>query len=53
MVLINLSLAVTAQTPSIQVLESGKKISIRGLSVVSDEVIWASGSKGSDRKSVV
>ena len=51
-VLINLSLAVAAQTPSIQVLESGKKISIRGLSVVSDEVIWASGSKGSVARSI-
>ncbi|MBI2282574.1 MAG: oxidoreductase [Bacteroidetes bacterium] len=50
-VLINLSYAASAQTPGIQVLESGKKISIRGLSVVNDDVIWASGSKGSVARS--
>lgn len=51
-VLVNLSFGVAAQQPAIQVLQSGKKISIRGLSVVSDEVIWASGSKGSVARSV-
>lgn len=49
--LINLSLVAAAQRPAIQVLESGKKISIRGLSVVNDDVIWASGSKGSVARS--
>lgn len=41
-----------AQQPRLQLLESGKKISIRGLSVVSDQVIWASGSKGSVARSI-
>lgn len=50
-VLINLSFTAAAQLPGIQVLESGKKISIRGLSVVNDDVIWASGSKGSVARS--
>jgi len=31
----------------VQVLESGKKVSFRGLSVVNDQVFWASGSNGS------
>ncbi len=35
-----------AQTPSIQVLQSGKKVSLRGLSVVNDTLAWASGSSG-------
>lgn len=30
----------------VQVLESGKKLSFRGLSVVNDQVFWASGSNG-------
>lgn len=41
-----------AQQPGLQLLESGKKISIRGLSVVSNQVIWASGSKGSVARSI-
>lgn len=40
-----------AQTPAIQILESGKKTSIRGLSVVSDEIVWASGSGGNVARS--
>ncbi len=36
-----------AQIPTIKILESGKKVSIRGLSVVNDKIIWASGSNGS------
>lgn len=50
--LAGLPLAAAAQSPAIQVLESGKKVSIRGLSVVNDQVIWASGSKGSVARSV-
>lgn len=38
--------------PGIKVLESGKRISIRGLSVVDNNVIWASGSAGSVARSV-
>ena len=34
------------QTPKIEILTSGIKTSIRGLSVVTDKVIWASGSNG-------
>ncbi len=43
---------VHAQQPTIQILESGKKISIRGLSVVTDNIIWASGSGGSVARSL-
>lgn len=41
-----------AQPPALQVLESGRKVSIRGLSVVTDQVIWASGTGGAVAKSV-
>lgn len=40
-----LTCAVNAQ--QIKVLESGKRVSFRGLSVVNDQVFWASGSNGS------
>jgi len=36
----------TAQKPVINILDSGKKTSLRGLSVVDDSVVWASGSNG-------
>lgn len=36
----------------IQELNSGGKISLRGLSVVSDKVVWVSGSKGTVGKSI-
>lgn len=36
---------------SIQFLDSGRQCSLRGLSVVSDEIIWASGSKGTVARS--
>jgi hypothetical protein len=42
---------VSAQ-PTIKVLTSGKRVSFRGLSVVSDKVIWASGSSGTVARSV-
>src|SRR4026209_842045 len=35
-----------AQTPTVEVLTSGTKTSIRGLSVVDDNVVWVSGSNG-------
>ncbi len=35
-----------AQTPKIDTLTSGRKTSIRGLSVVTDNVLWVSGSNG-------
>ena len=49
--LVMLTLA-NAQQPTIKILESGKKVSIRGLSVVNDNVIWASGSGGSVARSI-
>ncbi len=41
----------SAQQPTIKILESGKRVSIRGLSVVDDNIIWASGSGGSVARS--
>lgn len=41
----------STQNPSVEVLTSGTKISIRGLSVVNDNVIWVSGSNGTVGKS--
>ena len=35
-----------SQTPHIEVLTTGTKTSLRGLSVVNDNVVWVSGSKG-------
>jgi photosystem II stability/assembly factor-like uncharacterized protein len=48
--LLNYSL-LPAQTPAVEVLTSGTKASIRGLSVVNDNVIWVSGSNGTVGKS--
>lgn len=45
------SIHANAQQPTIKVLESGKRVSIRGLSVVNDNIIWASGSAGSVARS--
>lgn len=39
-------------TPKIQVLTSGTDISIRGLCVVNDDVVWVSGSKGKVGRSI-
>lgn len=44
-----LTVSLCAQTtiiPKVQVLTSGTNTSLRGLSVVSDQVVWVSGSKG-------
>ena len=35
-----------SQSPHVEVLTSGTKTSLRGLSVVNDNVVWVSGSKG-------
>ena len=35
-----------AQTPEVQILTSGTNTSLRGLSVVNDNVVWVSGSNG-------
>jgi hypothetical protein len=40
-----------AQQPAITILDSGHKVSLRGLSVVSDDVLWASGSNGTVARS--
>lgn len=47
-IILGLSLFVnySGKAQQIQVLESGKRVSFRGLSVVNDEVFWASGSNG-------
>jgi len=46
--LIHTLVAVTlaAQAPAVEVLTSGTKTSLRGLSVVNDHIIWVSGSNG-------
>jgi len=41
-----------AQQPVITVLDSGHKVSLRGLSVVNDNVVWASGSNGTVARSI-
>ena len=41
-----LALFAIAQMPRIDTLTSGIKTSIRGLSVVTDNVVWVSGSNG-------
>ncbi len=41
-----LSPDVFAQSPTVELLTSGTKTSIRGLSVVNDNVVWVSGSNG-------
>lgn len=41
----------SAQSPYVEVLTAGTNTSIRGLSVVNDNVIWVSGSKGTIGKS--
>lgn len=47
------SLSDTAvKRPSVELLTSGTETSLRGLSVVNDDVIWASGSKGKVGRSV-
>ena len=49
-ILVNAFVAI-GQTPTIEILESGNKVSIRGLSVVTNKIIWASGNKGMVAKS--
>ena len=44
--------ALTASAQTVKLLNSGSKASLRGLSVVSDEVVWVSGSAGSVGRSV-
>lgn len=44
--------AVTMQAQSVKLLNSGSKASLRGLSVVSDDVVWVSGTGGSVGRSI-
>ncbi len=41
----------SAQKPTVEVLTTGNKVSLRGLSVVNDHVVWVSGSAGTVGKS--
>ncbi|MGK2860988.1 MAG: WD40/YVTN/BNR-like repeat-containing protein [Chitinophagaceae bacterium] len=41
----------SAQTPTVEVIASGTNTSIRGLSVVNDNIIWVSGTNGTVGKS--
>ena len=43
---------INAQKPIVTLVDTSKKVSIRGLSVVDDNVIWCSGSNGSVAKSI-
>ncbi len=50
--LITLFAVTLSAQPTIKILESGKKVSIRGLSVVTNKIVWASGSAGSVARSI-
>ncbi|MEN9598654.1 MAG: hypothetical protein RL596_965 [Bacteroidota bacterium] len=41
-----------AQEPKIQILDSSQKVSYRGLSVVTDNIVWVSGSNGTVGRSI-
>jgi photosystem II stability/assembly factor-like uncharacterized protein len=43
---------IAARHDSVQLLTSGTKASLRGLSVVTDKIVWVSGSKGTVGKSI-
>ena len=45
-IFILLTIKTVAQRPVVEMLTSGTKTSIRGLSVVNDNVVWVSGSNG-------
>ena len=47
-----LLLSFFANAQEVQVLTSGNGVSLRGLSVVSDDIVWVSGSKGTVGKSI-
>jgi photosystem II stability/assembly factor-like uncharacterized protein len=44
--------AYSQQPPTVTLLTTAPKVSLRGLSVVSDEIVWVSGSKGTVAKSL-
>jgi len=41
-----------SQKPTINILDSGRKTSLRGLSIVDDNIVWVSGSNGTVAKSI-
>src|SRR5438874_4176967 len=47
-----ISIHASAQKPMINILDSGRKTSLRGLSVVDDNIVWASGSNGTVARSI-
>lgn len=51
-ILIPLTIHLGTHAQKIQVLSSGNKTSLRGLSVVSDNILWASGSNGKVARSI-
>jgi len=50
--LLALCFVTTAEAQTVKLLNSGSKASLRGLSVVNDDVVWVSGSGGSVGRSV-
>ncbi len=44
--------SLTAQAQTVKLFNTGTKASLRGLSVISDEIVWVSGSAGSVGKSI-
>ena len=50
--LVFITCSINAQNVVINILDSGRKTSIRGLSVVDDNIVWASGSNGIVARSV-
>ena len=51
-ILTALCFATAAEAQTVKLLNSGSKASLRGLSVVNDDVVWVSGSSGSVGRSV-
>ena len=51
-VIINFLILFLAEAQNIKLLTSGTKTSLRGLCVVTDKIIWASGSNGKIAKSI-
>ncbi len=52
LVMLLLAASASLQAQKVKLLNSGSKASLRGLSVVSDEVVWVSGSGGSVGRSI-
>jgi hypothetical protein len=52
LIFVLISKVLAAQNPEVVMLTSGTKTSLRGLSVVNDNVIWVSGSHGTVGKSL-